>query len=102
MYMEWLLLVRTLHIDQYQYWWINLALCVLGIEVLVKKWYWSTFSNKTDCFSNKGGCGMRIAKFLKEDLTAAVEKELRLGTTTSTYFKKLLLHTQVEYKAVLK
>ena len=34
MYMEWLLLVRTLYIDQYQYQWINLAVyLVLTVPV---------------------------------------------------------------------
>ena len=36
-------------------------------------------SNKTEHFNNKGGCGIRITKGLKEaDLALVVEKEFQL------------------------
>ena len=41
-------------------------------------------------FKNKGGCGIRVAKDLKEDLVPVVGKEFRLKKTLY-YFKKYLL-----------
>ena len=50
-----------------------------------------------ECCKNKGGCGIRIVKDLKEDLALVVEKEFQL-TKTLYYFKKYLLLTYMSIR----